>query len=133
MSKKLAELLDEPEVVVESVIKKLENLSGWESTDVRLLAEINNKSRAKHLELGLDPNDTTGPELYHALLAKLNKDEAKINLPSTTILNQVSGVHKNYNAYSLKRNIAKELLRSHPPRRLMKQLGFRSVDSMLKR
>jgi hypothetical protein len=43
MSKKLAELLDEPEVVVESVIKKLEHLSGWESTDVRLLAEISNK------------------------------------------------------------------------------------------
>jgi hypothetical protein len=71
MSKKLAELLDEPEVVVESVIKKLEHISGWESTDVRLLAEINNKVLAKHLELGLDPKDTTGPELYHALLAKL--------------------------------------------------------------
>jgi hypothetical protein len=35
MSKKFAELLDEPEVVVESVIKKLEHISGWESTDVR--------------------------------------------------------------------------------------------------
>jgi hypothetical protein len=133
MSKKLAELLDEPEVVVESVIKKLEHLSGWESTDVRLLAEISNKVRAKHLELGLDPNDTTGPELYHALIAKLKKDEEKFSLPSTTILNQVSGVHKNYHVYSLKRNVAKELLRSHPPRRLMKQLSFRSVDSMLKR
>jgi hypothetical protein len=133
MSKKLAELLDEPEVVVESVIKKLEHISGWESTDVRLLAEINNKVLAKHLELGLDPKDTTGPELYHALLAKLNKDEEKFSLPANTIINQVSGVHKNYHVYSLKRNVAKELLRSHPPRRLMKQLSFRSVDSMLKR
>jgi hypothetical protein len=54
-------------------------------------------------------------------------------LPANTIINQVSGVHKNYHVYSLKRNVAKELLRSHPPRRLMKQLSFRSVDSMLKR
>jgi hypothetical protein len=64
MSKNLAHLLNQPEALVELAINKLEHLNGYESTDVRLLAEINNKVRTKTKELGLDPDDTTGPELY---------------------------------------------------------------------
>jgi hypothetical protein len=74
MSKNLSEFLDEPEILVESAIKKLEHLSGFESTDVRLLANVN-----------------------------------------------------------IKLSVAKDLLRNHPPRKLMKALSYRSVDSMLKR
>jgi hypothetical protein len=138
MAKNLAELLDEPEVVVESVINKLEHISGWQSTDVRLLADINNKIRAKLIELKLDPDDTTGPELYHALLAKLDRDEQKFNMPyvkrpSNEVINSVKQAHKPYQVYALKYSAAKEILRNHPPRRLMKELSYRSVDSMLKR
>jgi hypothetical protein len=138
MAKNLAELLDEPEVVVESVINKLEHIIGWQSTDVRLLADINNKVRAKISDLSLDPDDTTGPELYHALLAKLGRDEQKFNMPyvkrsSNDVINSVKQAHKLYSVYAIRQSVAKELLRSHPPRRLMKELGYRSVDSMLKR
>jgi hypothetical protein len=133
MAKALARLLDEPEVLVESAIKKLEHISGWESTDVRLLTEINSKVRAKISDLGLDPDDTTGPELYHALLAKLNSDEQSINISSKELLSAIEKAHQPYKVYALKQSAAKDILRNHPPRKLMKQLNYRSADSMLKR
>jgi hypothetical protein len=133
MSKKLAELLYEPEILVESAIKKLEHLSGFESTDVRLLVEINNKTRTKLADIGLDPDDTTGPELYHALLAKVENDEQTLNQNFGQIIRQITDAHKDYSVYALKQSVAKELLRNHPPRKLMKELSYRSVESMLKR
>jgi predicted nucleic acid-binding protein len=111
MSRVLSELLDEPEVVVESVIKKLEHMSGWESTDVRLLAEVNNRVRTKMSELGLDADDTTGHELFHALRAKLEKDEASINLPKDELIYAIAKAHKGYEVYALKNSVAKDLLR----------------------
>jgi hypothetical protein len=133
MSKKLSELLYEPEILVESAIKKLEHLSGFEGTDIRLLGEVNNKTRAKLAELGLDPDDTTGPELYNALLAKAEQDESRLNLETDQLIRQISRAHKSYQVYALKQSVAKELLRNHPPRKLMKVLSYRSVESMLRR
>jgi hypothetical protein len=123
MSKNLSEFLDEPEILVESAIKKLEHLSGFESTDVRLLANVNIKVRDKLKDLGLDPDDTTGPELYHALLAKVTKDEQNLNLTSAEIIKEIAKVHKNYQVYALKLSVAKDLLRNHPPRKLMNHDG----------
>jgi hypothetical protein len=133
MSKRLSEFLDEPEILVENAIKKLEHISGWESTDVRLLADINNTVRIKMADLGLDPDDTTGPELYHALLVKLGDIENSLNLTPEQLIEKISRAHSGYKVYALKHNVARDLLRSHPPRKLMKQLNYRSVDSMLKR
>jgi hypothetical protein len=133
MSKNLSQLLDEPEVVVESVVNKLEHISGWNGTDVRLLAGINNTARSKLSELKLDPDDTTGPELYHALLTKYAQDEASLGLNTQDIIEKIVHAHKDFQVYALKQSVARELLRSHPPRKVMKALGYRSVDSMLKR
>jgi hypothetical protein len=133
MAKVLAELLDEPEVVVESVVKKLEHISGWASTDVRFLAEINNNVRSKLSELNLDPDDTTGPELYHALLVRFTRDAKNLNLSIEDLIAKISQAHKSYKVYVLKHSVAKEILRNHPPRKVMKMLNYRSVDSMLKR
>jgi hypothetical protein len=133
MPKLLAELLDIPEVLIETAITKLEHLSGWQSTDVRLLAEANNKLRAKTKELGLDPEDTTGTELYYALQAKLAADEKSFNLGREEIIQKLSQVYKARKVYALRHGVAKDLLRGHPPKHLMKQLNYRSIDSMLKR
>ena len=145
MSKLLSALIDQPESVVETAINKLEHLSGYESTDVRLLAEVSSKVRAKTAELGLDPDDTTSHELYHALRAKLAADEQKINqrlgfsgasssdnyLERFSQFIQHASVHPE--VWGIKWSVARKLLRDHPPKRLMKLLKYRSVDSMLKR
>ena len=133
MSSYLTELMDKPEVLVESAIKKLEYLTGWQSTDVRLLAEIDNQVRTKTAQLGLDPNDTTGPELYHALLVKLAADTEKLKFNHDEVIAKLAKIYKPYKVYTLKHSVVKNLLRQSPPRKLMKQLNYRSVDSMLKR
>lgn len=134
MSRHLAYLLDKPEILVESAVKELEHFSGWQSIDVRLLADINHKVRAKTKELGLDPDDTTGPELYHALLAKAEQDEQKLeHLSSEQLIKKIARAHRPYRVYALKHSVAKDVLRHHPPRRLMKHLHYRSIDSMLRR
>jgi hypothetical protein len=133
MSKILSQLLGIPEVLAEQAISQMEHLSGWQSTDVRLLAEINNAVRTKTIQLGLDPDDTTGEELYYALKARLNKDEQQFQLTSQEVIEQLGRINNRQKVYALKRGAAKDLLRSNPPKRLMKQLKYRSVDSMLKR
>jgi hypothetical protein len=133
MSKKLSELLGQPEALVETAVKKLEHLNGFESTDIKLLADINNKIRTKTKELGLDPDDTTGAELFHALRVKLADDEERLNLSAQELTSAITKAHKSYKVYALKHSVAKELLRAHPPRKLMKHLNYRSVDSMIKR
>lgn len=145
MSKKLGKLLDQPERLVTKTIDKLEGLNGYPSQDARLLAENSQAVRVKIADLGLDPDDTTGEELYHALLVKFERDNALIDkalsLSSDSDLDRrldkafelVGQMDQKTKTWFLKHSIAKQLLRSQPPRRLMKQLNCRSIDSLLKR
>jgi hypothetical protein len=145
MSKILADLLDQPEIAVHSAINKLETLSGFHGNDIKVLSEVSNKVRTTIKSLGLDPDDTAGSELYRALLARFEHDEQ--------LLAQSLGVKKGLtpekfgrqialfidhldmpkNVWALKRSTAKNLLKKQPPKDLMKQLNYRSVDSLLKR
>lgn len=74
MSKVIAQLLDEPERLVSRAIAQIEAKNGYPNHDVRLIAENIQRIRTKIAELGMDPDDTTGPELYHALIAKFQAD-----------------------------------------------------------
>ncbi len=126
-------------------VKKLEQASGDPSVDVRLTAEIVGKSHVKMRELGLDPNDTTPKELYAALQNLVAKHDAFLcrrfggDDPADVedVLSRVKlivdrlGVPKQ--AWVLRHSVAKRMLKNHPPKRLMKLLGYRSLESMLKR
>src|SRR5947208_2061243 len=79
MSKTLARLLGKSEKEVVAAISKLEALCGYPSEDVRLLAENKQKLRAKTMQLGLDPDDTTDEELYYALLGRFSRDSQTID------------------------------------------------------
>src|SRR3954467_1691592 len=74
MVRNLAVLADEPERNTKAVIAKLEELSGWHSEDVRLLAKHRQEVLKKIESLGLDSNDTTGEELYRVLQLKFEDD-----------------------------------------------------------
>ena len=144
MSKVIASMLGQPEHIVKRTISKLEEKNGYPSHDVRLIAENHQKIRAKLAELGLDPGDTTAEELYHALLIKFEADYVKfdenhklpVNTANARMELAVQLVRKHVqlaNHWSLKSSSAKNLLRQNPPKRLMKHLNYRSLDSMLKR
>jgi len=126
-------------------VKQLEEASGRQGADVRLISEIIGKVHLKTKELGLDPNDTTGKELYHALINRIEKDEKHLveqigGHPGDSSEKLMPLMKKAWEevdvpktAWVLKQSVAKEMLRSLPPQNIMAALGYKSIDSMLKR
>lgn len=144
MSRQIAQLLGIEDSAAERAITRLEALSGCNGEDNRLLAEIKSKLRHKVAQLGLDPYDTTPRELYHCLLAHVEKDSVffdqhingRLAPGKNSLKNIVRLVELGAGAnvfWVLKRSVAKDLLRRHQPKKLMRRLGYRSIDSMLKR
>lgn len=127
-------------------IEQLEKASGRPSADVRLTAELVGKIRLKTKELGLDADDTTPQELYYALDNRVAQDNRRITkkllgfpenhdvirdlVPAMVKIAKESKVPKK--CWVLKRSAAKKLLKKMPPIAMMKHLGYRSIDSMLK-
>jgi len=140
----LRDLLDAEEPVFSLSLRQLEAASGQPGTDARLIGEIAEKMRYGTEAVGLDPQDTTGRELYNGLMSKIAAD----NLRVTKLIGgtdpddvremvplMVAAVEKmniNKSCWVLKRSVAKKLLTTMPPKKLMGHLGYRSIDSMLK-
>ncbi len=145
MSKYLSDLLKADEPMFTSALKQLELASGDQSVDVRLTAELIGKAHMKMRELGLDPDDTTGKELYHALLSLVKKHDEflakKIGSKTASdvqdLLPRIKAVVEKIDVpkkvWVLRPSVAKRLLKAMPPKHVMKHLGYKSVDSMLKR
>lgn len=144
MSKALSKLLGQPDHLVASFINHLERLSGAATEDIRLLNETSHKIMDKNISLGLDPTDTNGQELYYAAQARFAANCANFEkvisadknvalakkLSRLAKLAGYSGACKE--VWVLKHSVAKDLLRVHPPKALMRQLHYRSIESMLK-
>ena len=145
MSNFLTDLLGATEPLFSMSVKQLEEASGRPGADVRLIAEIIGKVQLKIRELGLDPRDTTGEELYHALINKVKvhdahlakqiggDDSADVQKLLPLIKKAVDAYDMPRSAWVLKRSVAKRMLHDTPPASIMKHLGYSSVDSMLKR
>lgn len=145
MCKMLSELLGATEPMFTIALQQLEKATGNPSADVRLTAEIIGKVHLKTRELGMDPKDTTGKELYQALINLAEKhdrflvkriggtdpEDVQDLLPRMKLLVEQLNIPKN--CWVLKHSVAKKLLANMPPKQVMKHLGYRSVDSMLKR
>lgn len=144
MSRVLAELLGSTEPAFRQQIQRLEQAAGRPAADIRLATQVVNETRAKIRELGLDPQDTTGKELFQALQVRLREDEARIRDrlgvlaagSPTEVLEAVrhrlekSDLHKQ--VFVVKRAALRQILKTLQPKATMKVLGYRSLDSMLK-
>jgi len=123
---------------------RLEQAAGLPGADIRLMMEIVNGTRGKLNELGLDPHDTTGPELYAALHAKLLRDEiqacAALNIRADgtplAILEAVrvhlEKMEVSTETFVVKQTVLRAMLKKLQPKATMKRLGYRSMDSMIK-
>ncbi len=145
MSHVLSELMGATEPIYTNQLRQLERDNGYPDVDVRLISYIAEKVRQKTKELGLDPNDTNGQELYTALqiltakhnqflasaIAGQDPDNVEEMLP--LIINYVQKLSIPRNCWAIKASVAKRLLKDKPPKKVMKQLGYRSIDSMIKR
>lgn len=141
----LRDLLDAEEPLFGLSLQQLERASGQPGTDAKLIGDISTSVHLATKLIGLDPHDTTGPELYAGLLAKVKADDLRVTKliggtdPDDVrqmvplIVEAVNSMDINREAWVLKRSVAKRLLKTKPPQALMKHLGYRSIDSMLKK
>ena len=145
MSKMLSELLGADEPLFSISLKRLEHASGQHSLDVHLTADVIARSHQKMRELGLDPKFTNGKELYHALfgLVKLHdaflasklgiKNHGNVQEVLKAIAKHSDSLPVNQKVWAVKASVIKRLFKASPPKKVMKTLHYRSLDSMLKR
>jgi hypothetical protein len=144
MTRFLSQALGALEPAFSQGIQQLERAAGAPGADIRLTAETVQRTRTKIAQLGLDPADTNGPEFYQALTQRLKQDEAiaRQALDQTANAGADDIVTAAYqfvtkqeiykNCFALKPSVARRLLKKKPPKLVMKSLGYRSLDSMLK-
>ena len=145
MNNFLSELLDAKEPLFSKALKQLELVSGKKAIDIKLQSEIIKTAYSKIEQLGLDPEDSTGEEIYQALLNKIDEHE-KLVIKSvggslTQTPNQLMPMLKAKadtvdvpkTCWVLKKSVAKRFLKDTPPANIMEKLGYKSIDSMLKK
>jgi hypothetical protein len=145
MSRLIAELLGADQRSFATTIQRLETMCLQPGVDTKLTADIITQSREKSRRLQLDPADTTKQELYYGLLAKAKEDDKvlrqKIGITDETapvkaskiIATQSQALLKKDKVICMQTATVKKILKSVPPKKTMKALHFRSVDSVLKR
>lgn len=141
----LRDLLDAKEPLFSKALEQLEHASHQTGADAKLVGDIHEKATKAIRALGLDEKDTTGPELFHALNAKIKEHDEhlakSIGGDYTLSVQELLPLMKDAaekvktprDCWVLKKSVAKEMLRQMPPPNIMKMLGYRSIDSMLKR
>ena len=142
MTRILSQLLGAAEPAFQLGIKQLERASGGAAEDIRLTAEMIHGVQDRLRRLGLDPHDTTGRELYAALMQRIADDNDAfqellgIRRHDLHIMSHIerfiASLDLPKEVFALKSSAAKKILRKHPPKKVMKLLGYRSADSMLK-
>lgn len=142
MAKFLRDLLDAEEPLFSLSIAQLEKASGNQGADAKLIGDIIKMAHTNMRQMGLDPAETTGKELYHALLARVESDNARLakilgasdpDDVAHMVPYMVAAAEKvkfPRKVFVLKRDKAKELIAKMPPRQLMKKLGYTKVEDM---
>jgi hypothetical protein len=125
----------------------LRSLDAGQNTDIRFSAHVRQATQAKMRELGLDPQDTTPEELYHLLQQRMRADDTKLAKRLRTeaathvsaeaevvsgMIHTLKQLPDSKHCFALKNSSLRALLKKLPPKKAMKQLGYRSQDSFLK-
>ncbi|PIZ61458.1 hypothetical protein COY17_04395 [Candidatus Saccharibacteria bacterium CG_4_10_14_0_2_um_filter_52_9] len=147
MTRWLSESLQAPEPFFRLGLRRLESANGNPGTDIRFSSEVLQATRAKLMELGLDPQDTTPTELYHALQERVKADDARLTKNLRThaathvsaegevvagMIHVIKQLPDSKRCFALKSSSLKAVLKQVPPKKAMKRLGYRSLDSLLK-
>jgi|GEM_PF-3174894 len=145
MSKLIAQLLQADPRGFATIIQRLESICLQPGVDTKLTTEIIVGAREKVRRLGLDPVDSTREELYYGLLAKAKNDDislrAKLGIKNSTLPAEAAQRIAIATDKLLKKDLVicmipsavKKLLKAVPPKRTLRTLHFRSIDSVLKR
>lgn len=147
MTRFLSHALQAQEPYFRAGLQRLEAANGRPNADIRLTTDILQKTKAALLKLGVDPADTTAAETYHMLEVRIAEDDKRLNKTLRTlaathisaeadpIAGMVHAIHElpdSRRCFALKHSVMKSILKKMPPKKAMKRLGYRSVDSFLK-
>ncbi|HWB39401.1 MAG TPA: hypothetical protein VG604_04175 [Candidatus Saccharimonadales bacterium] len=147
MTRFLSEALTAPEPLFRNQLGQLEAANGHPSHDIRLSAEVKRAAQDKLRQLGLDPFDTTDAELYHALQQRVAADDAQLTKKLRTLaalnisaegdvvdgmVHALQQLPDNQRTFALKATALRKLIKQLPPKKAIKRLGYRSLDSFLK-
>lgn len=144
MSRVLADILGANHFAFRQKLQQLERKAGEPHADIRLQTELQREVRAKIAQLGLEPSETTGHELFRALEERLKSDEDSVRQAlklddastSTDLLVSVqrflSEESSGYTVFAVKPTVMRAALKKLKPKATMKALGYRSMESMFK-
>ncbi len=145
MARLISDILDVDRVGFSHLIEGWEARSGKHGHDLRLYSDMRARAVAAVKILGLDPTDTISSELYFALQERARIDnewlESYLKIlpkdkPEDVLKKITKWVKKNSASNTVwvcKPAVIKNILKKQPPKTLMKALGLRSIDSILKR
>lgn len=140
----LKDLLDAEEPLFSLSLKDLEKASGHHGVDVKLIGDITRLAHESVRSMNLEPNHTSGQELYHGLMARVSEDNKRLasvigvsdpdNVRSAVplMIKAAQQVDFKRKVFVLKHAKAKQFLRQMPPQKLMTSLGYKQVDDMFK-
>lgn len=147
MTRFLSEALQAPEPSFRLGLRRLEAANGHPNTDIRFSDDVVRATRDRLRQLGLDPRDTTAEELYHVLQERIKADDARLTKTLRTraathvsaeadvvagMIHALKELPDSKRCFALKASVLKTILKQVPPKKAMKQLGYRSMDSFLK-
>ena len=144
MSAHLANLLSEETNSFKKFIDDIEFATGHQRNDLKISSNIRISTNRKIRSLGLNPEDTTAPELYHALsnLVKLHDRfiikkfginyKTPISIALDKIVNTFNEPTNRQSVFCIKSNVLRKILANNKPSKVTSLLGHRSFDSMLK-
>lgn len=145
MSRLISDILEAPEPRFSHTIRHWEQMTGNTGHDVRLVSDIAHARKQALKELQLDHGDTTPRELYYALRHRAQQTAHELERelaitddmsPDEMLERVISFINKlpvNRETWTIKPAVIKQLLIKQAPKKTMRVLGLRSIDSVLKR
>lgn len=143
MGKFLRDLLNAEEPLFSESIRQLEKGSGRTGADAKLIGDILSKAHDRIRKMRLDPADSTGKEVYQALMNRVAMDNMQLakaigatepeNVAHMVplMVDAANKVPFQRTVFVLKHATAKKLLKKMPPKNLIKTLGYKTLDEML--
>jgi hypothetical protein len=145
VSRLISDILQAPEPHFSHTIQQWEQLGNKPGHDSRLISDISQRRQDALRKLKLDEADTTPKELFYALrhhAGGSNQElEKAVGVKATDtprqavekIIKFVEKLDVPKEVWVVKQTVIKDLLKKQPPKKLLKTLGSRSIDSILKR
>jgi len=144
MAKFLRDLLDAEEPLFSEALRQLEQASGRQAADTKLIGDITSLAHENLREMGLNPATSSGEEVYRGLEARLEKDIKRLTKVIGAeesddvqylvpfMVKAANDVEFNRKVFVIKRESAKNLLRQMPPKTLIEKLGYADIEQMFK-